>query len=70
MKASVGDRIVSESSVVGGHVRDGLVVEVRHPDGSPPFLVEWSDSGERTLVFPGPDAHVTHFPAHDDTKAL
>ena len=58
MKASVGDTVVVESSVVAGAVRHGRVVEVRHPDGTPPFLVEWQDSGERTLVFPGPDTRV------------
>lgn len=58
MKASVGDRIVVASTVVDQLPRDGLVVEVRHADGSPPYVVEWSDTGERTLVFPGPDAHI------------
>ena len=60
MKASVGDRLVLASSVVDGVVRDGTVVEIRHDDGSPPFMVEWSDTGERSLVFPGPDARVVH----------
>lgn len=58
MKATVGDRLVLASSVVDGPVRDGRIVEVRHGDGSPPYLVEWLDTGERTLVYPGPDAHV------------
>ena len=58
MKASVGDRFVQVSSVVGGTVRDGRVVELRHEDGSPPYVVEWYDTGDRTLVFPGPDARV------------
>lgn len=58
MKASVGDRFVQVSSVVGGAVRDGRVVELRHEDGSPPYVVEWFDTGERTLVFPGPDARI------------
>lgn len=58
MKASVGDEIVVESSVVAGAVRHGRVVELRHPDGTPPFVVEWQDTGERTLVLPGPDTHV------------
>ncbi|MBC7292337.1 MAG: DUF1918 domain-containing protein [Actinotalea sp.] len=61
MKASVGDRLVQASSVVDGAVRDGKVVEVRHPDGSPPYLVEWSDTGERSLVFPGTDVHIEHY---------
>lgn len=58
MKAKVGDRIVTASTVVDHPPRDGRVVEIRHPDGSPPYLVEWADTGERTLVFPGPDSHV------------
>lgn len=58
MRATVGDTIIVASNVVDGAVREGRVVEVRHPDGSPPFEVEWSDTGERTLVFPGPDTRV------------
>lgn len=58
MRAAVGDLIVNRPGVVGGHVREGVVVELRHPDGQPPFVVEWSDTGERTLVFPGPDTKV------------
>lgn len=60
MKASVGDRLVLASSVVDGTVRDGTVVAVRHADGSPPYTVRWHDTGEESLVFPGPDAHVEH----------
>ena len=63
MRASVGDTIIVASSVVDGAVREGRVVEVRHPDGTPPFEVEWADTGERTLVFPGPDTRVV--PAGD-----
>lgn len=58
MKASVGDRLVLASSTVDGAVRDGTVVAVRHADGSPPYRVRWHDTGEESLVFPGPDAHV------------
>ena len=59
MRASVGDRIMVASTVVDQPPRDGRVVEVRHPDGSPPYLVEWSDTGERTLLFPGADSRVS-----------
>jgi hypothetical protein len=58
MKASVGDRIVIASTRLDGPVRDGQVVEVRHADGSPPYLVQWSDDGQQALFFPGPDAHL------------
>jgi len=60
MKAAVGDRIVIASSVIDRPAREGKIVEVRHPDGTPPFLVEWSESGRRALIFPGPEAHVVH----------
>jgi hypothetical protein len=58
MKASVGDRIIVASTRLDGPVRDGRIVEVRHADGSPPYLVEWADNAQQVLVFPGPDAHV------------
>lgn len=58
MKAAVGDRIVTASGVVGGVVRDGVVTECPHDDGSPPYRVRWSDTGEETLVYPGPDTFV------------
>ncbi|MCP2263198.1 dsRBD fold-containing protein [Promicromonospora thailandica] len=58
MKAAVGDRIVTASGVVGGAVRDGVVTECPHEDGSPPYRVRWSDTGEETLVYPGADTYV------------
>ena len=60
MKASEGDRLVLASSVVDGAVRDGTIVAVRGPDGTPPYMVRWHDTGEESMVFPGPDAHVEH----------
>lgn len=61
MFAQVGDRLVVRSTHVDGPVRDGEIIEVRHPDGSPPYVVRWSDDGHEALVFPGPDAFVEHF---------
>ena len=61
MFASVGDRLVVRSRNLDGPVRDGEIVEVKHPDGSPPYVVRWSDDGHEGLVFPGPDAYVEHF---------
>ncbi|GAA1160544.1 DUF1918 domain-containing protein [Nocardioides aquiterrae] len=62
MHAAVGDRLVVRSAHVGESVRDGEIVEVRHEDGSPPYVVRWSDTGHESLVYPGPDAEVQHFP--------
>ncbi|GMA22493.1 hypothetical protein GCM10025864_02520 [Luteimicrobium album] len=60
MKASVGDRVITVSGTVGTAAREGRVVEPRHLDGSPPFVVEWADTGERSVVFPGPDTVLEH----------
>jgi hypothetical protein len=61
--AAPGDRLVVRSVHVDGPVRDGEILEVRHDDGSPPYVVRWSDTGHEALVFPGPDAFVEHFPS-------
>ncbi|NEA47306.1 DUF1918 domain-containing protein, partial [Streptomyces sp. SID10815] len=64
MHAQLGDRLVIESPVTGVTRRDGEIVGLHHDDGTPPYDVRWSDTGETTLVFPGPDAHV-HPADHD-----
>ena len=63
MIASVGDRLVIKGHHVGEPDRDAEILEVHGADGTPPFLVRWSDDGHEGLLFPGPDASVEHFPA-------
>lgn len=46
---------------IGEPNRDCEVLDVRGPNGQPPFLVRWSDSGHESLFFPGTDASVQHF---------
>lgn len=58
MKAKVGDRIIEEGRHVGDHRRIGVITEVRHDDGTPPYMVRWLDSEHEALVFPGTDAHI------------
>lgn len=58
MKARAGDRLVVEGTHVDDPQRVGHILEVSHPDGSPPYLVRWEGSDEESLVFPGPDAHI------------
>jgi len=58
MQATVGDRLVVESSKVGSPRREGEIIEVRGPDGGPPYLVRWSD-GHEGLSYPGADAHIS-----------
>ena len=60
MGAKVGDRIVIRGHRAGEPNRDCEVIEVQGPDGGPPYLVQWGDSGHETLFFPGPDATVEH----------
>lgn len=58
MQARKGDRIVIRSQHLGRPFRDAEVLDVEHPDGSPPYVVRWSDTGHEALFFPGPDAYV------------
>lgn len=55
MQAAIGDRLHVHGRVVGEQDHVGEIVEVRGPDGGPPYLVRHPD-GHETLVFPGPDA--------------
>jgi transcriptional regulator with XRE-family HTH domain len=64
MRAQLGDRLVVESPVTGATRRDGEIVGLHHDDGTPPYDVRWSDTGEVTVVFPGPGAHIQHEPPH------
>jgi len=57
MHANVGDHLMVEGRTVGEGRREGEVVEVRGHDGTPPYVVRWTD-GHEGLVYPGPDAHV------------
>ncbi|TYK46217.1 DUF1918 domain-containing protein [Actinomadura decatromicini] len=55
MNGRVGDRLLVHGNVVGQADRAGEIVEVRGPDGGPPYVVRFED-GHETLVYPGPDA--------------
>ncbi|MFI0485035.1 DUF1918 domain-containing protein [Actinomadura sp. 9N215] len=55
MNGQVGDRLLVHANVVGQADRQGEVIEVRGPDGGPPYVVRFDD-GHETLVYPGPDA--------------
>jgi hypothetical protein len=55
VQAHVGDHITVPGRHVGEAVRTGQVVEVRHADGRPPYLVRWDD-GHEGLCYPPPEA--------------
>jgi hypothetical protein len=58
MRAEPGDWLIVERGDVDHHARRGRIEEVRGSDGSPPFVVRWTDADRTVLVFPGPDAYV------------
>lgn len=58
MKAHVGDKLVLAGTHVGDVRRVGIILDVREPDGSPPYRVRWLADGHEGLIYPGPDAHI------------
>lgn len=69
MKAKPGDWLIVESHSSGEHQRRALIEEVHSADGSPPYLIRWTDSGHEALMFPGPDSHVVTKQALDLQEA-
>lgn len=55
MQATIGDRLHVHSNAVGATDRVGEILEVRGPNGGPPYRVRYDD-GHESLVFPGPDS--------------
>jgi hypothetical protein len=60
VKAEVGDWLVIEGTKLDDRRRSGLIVALRHDDGTPPYVVRWLDDDHESLMFPGPTAHVEH----------
>ena len=61
MHASIGDRLVIKGHRVGEPDRDAEILEVHGQDGTPPYVVRWSEDGHEGLFFPGSDAVIEHF---------
>lgn len=57
MSANVGDRIHMHSNSVDTPDRVGTIVGVLGSDDGPPYRVRF-ESGEETIVSPGPDATI------------
>ena len=57
MSASVGDRIRMHSNSVDAPDRVGTIIGVLGSDDGPPYRVHF-DSGEESIVSPGPDATI------------
>ncbi len=70
MIGHIGDQLVVQGTHVGDHKRIGVITELRHNDGTPPYVVRWLDDGHEGLVFPGPDARIEDTPgAHPASAA-
>ena len=67
MKAQVGDQVIVASATTGAPARTGTIVELRHPDGTPPYVVRWSDTGHEAVYFPGHDGRVETIDLRDAT---
>jgi hypothetical protein len=58
MRAHVGDRLIVEGIHVGDPRRVGVIVALRHEDGTPPYVVRWLDDGHEGLIFPGSESRI------------
>jgi hypothetical protein len=54
MKAKVGDCLIVEGTHLGDGRRVGVVLEVQHADGAPPYVVRWLDTGHWCSPAPTP----------------
>jgi Domain of unknown function (DUF1918) len=57
---AAGDRLVVRAHFQGQPERDAEILEVLGADG-PPYRVRWDD-GRESIIFPGPDVFIEHFP--------
>lgn len=58
MRAHPVGRLILKGIHVGDPRRIGIILDVPHSDGSPPYTVRWLDNGHEALVFPGTDASI------------
>ena len=54
MRAIMGDRIIIRGRTVETPDKHGEIIEVRGPDGQPPYLVRFGE-GHQSVVYPGAD---------------
>ena len=64
MKAKVGDFLVVKGTTTERHDQHAEIIEVRTPDGSPPYVVRWLVTNHEATVYPGCDAVVVTAAEH------
>ena len=57
MQAMIGDRLHVHSNTVGAQDKIATIVEIRGANGTPPYVVQFTD-GHQTLIYPGTDCVV------------
>lgn len=57
-----GDRLVVRAHRQGDMPRDAEILEVLGDNG-PPYRVRWESDGHESIIYPGSDATVEHFPS-------
>jgi hypothetical protein len=67
MKAAIGDELTVKGHHLGDVDRRGEVIEVHGSDGSPPYLVRWTD-GHESVFFPSADTFVEHHETRTKTR--
>lgn len=60
MTARIGDRIMIMSQEPHQPVREGEIREVRNDPGGLVYLVQWSDTGQESILPHGPDVVIMH----------
>jgi hypothetical protein len=58
MQATVGDHLVVHGRTIGIQQRRCEVIDVRGPNGLPPYVVRWEQDGHEGLFFPEADTAV------------
>ena len=57
-----GDRLVVHAHHQGTPPLDAEILEVLGQNG--PYRVRWESDGHESILYPGSDASIEHFPAH------
>lgn len=67
--AHVGDVLVVHSRMIDRPPRRATILELRGPEGKPPYFVRWHDDDHESLCFPGADATLEKHSARPTTPA-
>ena len=61
-----GDRLVVRAHHQGEPAQDAEILEVLGENG-PPYRVRWDRDGHESIIYPGSDVSIEHFPRHPRT---